>query len=228
MKFEIQIRTILQHTWAEIEHDLGYKTQNSVPNHIRRKFSILSGTLELIDGAFIDIKDSLNEYVKVIKKKISEDTSTLTETSDDENDINSLYVKNFVIGSSDFESFYDKYLNKDEGDMPKDLPTSFLYPNGNVNENGVSYDILVGFLKKIGVQKTNDLSAYIKSLNEDDKIMKTILNFRPGYDEKYFSRYFLLLFSTYCYIAKEGKGSLFEGMGGESFIKKLGDIYKSF
>ena len=29
--FEIQLRSVLQHTWAEIEHDLGYKTDFSLP-----------------------------------------------------------------------------------------------------------------------------------------------------------------------------------------------------
>ena len=38
-KVEIQIRSILQHTWAEIEHDLGYKSKLAIPRDIRRRFS---------------------------------------------------------------------------------------------------------------------------------------------------------------------------------------------
>ena len=30
-KFEIQVRSILQHAWAEIEHDLGYKSRSAIP-----------------------------------------------------------------------------------------------------------------------------------------------------------------------------------------------------
>lgn len=39
LKAEIQIRSILQHAWAEIEHDLGYKTELAVPRDIRRRFT---------------------------------------------------------------------------------------------------------------------------------------------------------------------------------------------
>ena len=38
-KFEIQIRTILQHTWAAINHDLGYKSEFGVPCSVAREFS---------------------------------------------------------------------------------------------------------------------------------------------------------------------------------------------
>jgi ppGpp synthetase/RelA/SpoT-type nucleotidyltranferase len=38
-KIEIQIRSILQHAWAEIEHDLGYKTAHAIPDSVRRQFA---------------------------------------------------------------------------------------------------------------------------------------------------------------------------------------------
>ena len=41
--FEVQIRSILQHAWAEMEHDLGYKSRDAVPREVRRRFNRLSG-----------------------------------------------------------------------------------------------------------------------------------------------------------------------------------------
>ncbi|WP_242785636.1 GTP pyrophosphokinase [Bacillus cereus] len=38
LKAEVQIRSILQHAWAEIEHDLGYKSKNSIPRVVKRDF----------------------------------------------------------------------------------------------------------------------------------------------------------------------------------------------
>jgi len=46
VKFEIQIRTILQHAWAEIEHDRNYKFSGELPDDIKRRFKLIEGTLE--------------------------------------------------------------------------------------------------------------------------------------------------------------------------------------
>jgi putative GTP pyrophosphokinase len=62
LKFELQIRTILQHAWAEIEHDLGYKSSVEVPRSIRRQFSMLAGVLEMTDAGFMDIRRTLEQH----------------------------------------------------------------------------------------------------------------------------------------------------------------------
>jgi ppGpp synthetase/RelA/SpoT-type nucleotidyltranferase len=54
---EIQVRTILQHAWAEIEHDIQYKSAEVIPVEIRRRFMALSGMLELGDREFQAIQD---------------------------------------------------------------------------------------------------------------------------------------------------------------------------
>jgi ppGpp synthetase/RelA/SpoT-type nucleotidyltranferase len=71
IKFEVQIRSILQHAWAEIEHDLGYKSEQAVPSDIRRRFSRLAGLLELADEEFINIRRRRNKYVDSIQQKVS-------------------------------------------------------------------------------------------------------------------------------------------------------------
>jgi putative GTP pyrophosphokinase len=54
---EIQVRTILQHAWAEIEHDIQYKSVDTIPSSIRRRFMSLAGMLEIGDREFQAIQD---------------------------------------------------------------------------------------------------------------------------------------------------------------------------
>lgn len=72
IKCEIQIRTVLQHAWAEIEHDLGYKSEIAVPKDIRRSFSRLAGLLEVADKEFQEIRDFLTAYRERVEAEMEE------------------------------------------------------------------------------------------------------------------------------------------------------------
>lgn len=70
IKVEVQIRSISQHAWAEIEHDLGYKTKKEIPRDIRRDFSRLASLLELVDKEFVEIRDKISLYANEVKESI--------------------------------------------------------------------------------------------------------------------------------------------------------------
>jgi len=70
MTCEVQVRSILQHAWAEIEHDLGYKAPAAVPRITRRQFFRLAGLLELADDEFIHIRDALKEYARDVEEQL--------------------------------------------------------------------------------------------------------------------------------------------------------------
>lgn len=65
---EIQVRTILQHAWAEIEHDIQYKSADTIPNDIRRRFMSLAGMLEIADREFQAIQDD-DERLRLLARK---------------------------------------------------------------------------------------------------------------------------------------------------------------
>lgn len=69
-KCEIQIRSILQHAWAEIEHDLGYKTKSSIPLQYERNFNRLAALLETGDVEFDRLKKELAQYESVVGELI--------------------------------------------------------------------------------------------------------------------------------------------------------------
>jgi ppGpp synthetase/RelA/SpoT-type nucleotidyltranferase len=51
------VRTILQHAWAEIEHDIQYKSARALPPALRRRLAALAGLLEIADREFQAIRD---------------------------------------------------------------------------------------------------------------------------------------------------------------------------
>jgi len=67
---EIQVRTVLEHAWAEIEHDLGYKSPDVVPAAARRRLSRIAGLLELADQEFVAIRTGLETYAKALPHRI--------------------------------------------------------------------------------------------------------------------------------------------------------------
>jgi len=63
---QVQIRTVLQHAWAEFEHDIRYKG-TVPPEHIHdfdRRFTLAAGLLELADQEFATIRDRLRGPVQ--------------------------------------------------------------------------------------------------------------------------------------------------------------------
>lgn len=59
----IQVRTVLQHAWAEFEHDVRYK--GSIPaehvSELDRRFTLAAGLLELADREFTEIRERLRQ-----------------------------------------------------------------------------------------------------------------------------------------------------------------------
>ncbi|MDU0478028.1 hypothetical protein QVA66_02100 [Staphylococcus chromogenes] len=53
--FEVQVRTVLQHAWAEFEHDIRYKGADKLDPRVDRAFTLAAGLIELADQQFDQI-----------------------------------------------------------------------------------------------------------------------------------------------------------------------------
>lgn len=78
VKAEIQVRTVLMHAWAEIQHKLAYKSQDQVPANFQRQFYRLSAKFEEADEQFDALRRDLQRYRRRID--VESKTKTMAET----------------------------------------------------------------------------------------------------------------------------------------------------
>ena len=104
-KFEVQIRTVLQHAWAEIEHDLGYKSMFGVPAATRRNFSRVASLLEVADSEFLRLRDSSRAYANEVKEKIAYGNA-------DDVFVDSVSMDEFMRSNSQMRAYYEEISEK--------------------------------------------------------------------------------------------------------------------
>ena len=81
---EIQIRTILQDAWAEVEHELVYKAEfNPFDEPMKRKLAAVNANLSLADIIFQEIRSYQREYSREMEKRRESFYKKIEESTDD-------------------------------------------------------------------------------------------------------------------------------------------------
>jgi ppGpp synthetase/RelA/SpoT-type nucleotidyltranferase len=73
--FEIQVRSLLEHAWAEIEHTTVYKSGADFPAELKRRFAALAGVLELLEHEFQQLTVARNALIDVALRNLQRKTS---------------------------------------------------------------------------------------------------------------------------------------------------------
>lgn len=107
LKFEFQVRTALQHAWAELAHDRNYKFSGKLPKTIERNLFLYAGMLEIADKGFDNISKQIDSYIEQVSEKSAKgDLST---------EINSLSLAQFVESWAESTGLQlDNYHPKDD------------------------------------------------------------------------------------------------------------------
>ena len=118
-KFEVQIRTILQHAWSAIHHDIGYKSDFGVPREIRRQFARLAGLLELADDEFVRARDNMVGYTEDIRKRI------ITDDADNVS-INMISLSEYVLHNRKMQSIIKEIADVAGAEINEIDPESYI------------------------------------------------------------------------------------------------------
>lgn len=163
LKLEIQIRTILQHSWAEIEHDIGYKGEVAIPEFAKRTFYRLAALLETADLEFVSLKNSLRDYEKQVKVDIIESPESvlLNQAS-----LSSYISDSQIIKDLDkkFAGFLKVPVEGDPGDSAKLLLEKLL-------SNGIT---TIKELDEIIQNNNEELFDIYKSCSDDEGDLNSV------------------------------------------------------
>ncbi len=63
-RIEIQIRSVLENAWCDIEHEIVYKSGVKYPKELIRNFAAAAAMIELIDREFVSLRNKRDELVE--------------------------------------------------------------------------------------------------------------------------------------------------------------------
>jgi hypothetical protein len=69
LTFEVQLRTVLQHAWAELAHDRNYKFSTALPDNIQRRLNLYAGMLEIADSGFDSLATEIDNYAAEVGQR---------------------------------------------------------------------------------------------------------------------------------------------------------------
>ena len=61
--FEVQVRSFLEHAWAETEHEIRYKSGIKFPTESKRRFAAIAGALDILEREFVGLRGEQDELV---------------------------------------------------------------------------------------------------------------------------------------------------------------------
>ena len=146
---EIQIRTILQDAWAEVEHELVYKAEFSpFDEPMKRKLAAVNASLSLADIIFQEIRSYQRKYTREMEKRRESFYNKIEVSTDDL-----------------------LFADHDEGDLKIETPVFETGIDQSFLDNASIDDLLVNALTAHNQNRFSDaISQYSKILELEPEI----------------------------------------------------------
>lgn len=151
MIFEIQVRTVLQHAWASISHEIDYKSKIEIPSILKRKLFRLAGLIELADEEFQEVRDKHIKIEIEIKDKVGKIHESIVE-------LNLLTIRSLfspinpelkiIVNNADKAGFNIVKMNEEE-------------------EEENYFTMMLNMCDKLRLKTTNEFIEFIANNNKD-------------------------------------------------------------
>ncbi len=163
LKAEIQIRTVLQHAWAEIEHDIQYKSGVAAPPAQRKRFLELAGLIEIADREFEAIR---TEYESVRAAE------PLNQTSDESDKVPPAPQRTTAqpVDATIDHLTLKRYLDDRLGADPR--------------MSDSAYRAAAGLLGDLGFRHLSQIDPVLESYN-DDRVSRVVYGSRQGQIQRF-------------------------------------------
>lgn len=155
-KAEIQVRSILQHSWAAIDHKLRYKTKVEIPSRLKRKIYRLSALLELADEEFLSIKNET--------QKLSSEIESSLDSGNLEIEINILSLTSYLEDNKTIDSIISEAINL--GFLKESIT------NKDEEYDAFFYGRLLRVISLSTLKTIKDLDLILKEKNTLDNLQK--------------------------------------------------------
>jgi len=182
IKFEIQLRTVLQHAWAEVEHKQNYKSPRSLPSDLQRRLFILAGNLEGIDAELSRITEEAAIYTTKVENdplsaKLDElSVSSLNATLTSAIDHHGLkYVRRNIDSETDLIEELERFGIKTVGQLSEllseTMPILLETKLSNTDTGLIRHAMILKDEKKFYHTFANNYSFHLSSLEKISEIM---------------------------------------------------------
>lgn len=149
---EIQIRTILQDAWAEVEHELVYKAEfTPFDEPMKRKLAAVNASLSLADIVFQEIRDYQRQLNRELGKRRESFFKKIEEATD-----GLLFHQEAVLEEKRPRTLFKLEPPKEGGESIDDMLLDALYAHNNEN-----FDRAIDLYSRILKANPN---GYVKSI----------------------------------------------------------------
>ena len=162
LRAEIQVKTLLQHVWAEVEHKARYKAGEELSNDKKRYFDRLAALIEVADDLFKDLVEESERVNKISRQIIAKEQESVMEHTDSKGEALQENIPKIEINSEAIalylanEAIKQKFKN-----LQKD---GVLYVLSDEEPSFVSVKF-IELLKEAGIFYTKDLEGLFYKQN---------------------------------------------------------------